>query len=172
MILFLFYSFGLITILSALAVICFSNPVYSGLCLVACFFSLGVIYILMNQEFFAVIQILIYAGAIMVLFLFIIMLLDLSSQQLGVTFSKLSILIACVVGFFIFKLGTILYNWKNFTVKKEYTLEKIEESGGIIEVIGELLYTHFLLPFEMISLLLFVAIIGAVLIAKKKYHPN
>lgn len=162
-----FYLFGTFAVTGALGVLFCRSPIYSAMSLVVSFFCLGGIYILLNAEFVAVIQILVYAGAILVLFLFVIMLLNVKSEgeKFKMTIPKMLAvgltmgLLAQVLGIF---MGDIKYGPKDI-----YTVEAITEEGSI-GVIGRLLYTEYVLPFEVISILLLVAVIGAVLIAKRR----
>lgn len=169
---FLFYLAAILIIASALAVVFSRNPVHGGLALVGGFFMMGVIYILINQEFFAMIQVLVYAGAIMVLFLFFIMLINMKNKIPGIQWKKHSILAAVFSLAFVFQAVTMIMQWTSKGMEKgAYTKELIYERGPL-DIISEALFTKYLLPFEVISLLLLVAVIGAVVIAKKKYQPE
>ncbi|MBF0278669.1 MAG: NADH-quinone oxidoreductase subunit J [SAR324 cluster bacterium] len=164
-----FYILGTVSVLSALGVLVCRSPVYSAMSLVCSFFCLGGIYILMNVEFVAVIQILVYAGAILVLFLFVIMLLNIVPTGESVRFN-LPVLIAfgIAVGLFAQISGLFLGDIQ-FGPKDVYTAEAISEEGSI-GLIGRLLYGEFVLPFEAISILLLVAVIGAVIIGKRRLN--
>jgi NADH-quinone oxidoreductase subunit J len=164
----LFYGLAAIMVVSSLMVILRKSPVHSALFLVLTFLCLAGVYLLLNAEFIAAVQVIVYAGAIMVLFLFVIMLLNLEREvasQSGHALQKfwamvLSIVLAISLGF--------IMTAKVFTgAKGTYTLEKVNEMGNS-ELIGRLLFTDFLLPFEITSVLLLAAIIGAIILAKKK----
>ena len=164
----LFYGLAAIMVVSSLMVILRKSPVHSALFLVLTFLCLAGVYLLLNAEFIAAVQVIVYAGAIMVLFLFVIMLLNLEievASQSGHSLQKfwamvLSIILAISLGF--------IMTAKVFTgAKGTYTLEKVNEMGNS-ELIGRLLFTDFLLPFEITSVLLLAAIIGAIILAKKK----
>ena len=164
-----FSIFAVVAVVSSLGVLFFRNPIYSALSLVFTFFCLGAIYILLNVEFVAVIQVLIYAGAILVLFLFVIMLLNITpeGESLRLNLPKLVALgitvglLFQIIGLF---LGTLQYGPNDV-----YTAEVVEEKGSI-GLIGELLYGEYVLPFEAVSILLLVAVIGAVVIAKRRLN--
>ena len=136
--------------------------------LVGSFFSLAAVYVMMQAEFVAVIQVLVYAGAIMVLFLFVLMLLSLRDE--GPSFIRWSVgkVLAVVIAFGIWaQLALVLGQYD-----PEALVPQIVSSGeevDSIKLIGQLLFTEYLLPFEAISLLLLVAVIGAVVIAKRRY---
>lgn len=164
----LFYGLTTVMILSALMVILRKNPVHSALFLVVTFFCLAGLYLLLNAEFIAAIQVIVYAGAIMVLFLFVIMLLNVEKEVAapsGHGFQKFWALVLCVVvAVSLISIMTI----NVFTGEKGiYSPEMVSEAGNS-EIIGRLLFTDFLLPFEITSILLLAAIIGAVILSKKK----
>ena len=161
---FLFYFVACLTIISALFVVLNRNPVYSAVMLVLCFFSIAILYLLLEAYFVAVLEIIIYAGAIMVLFLFVIMLLDLGREA---ALPKLKILDKALALFLvvIIFLGILtLTMWDGGDLHQ--TLNP--SSVGDITAVGKALFTDFLLPFEVASLLLLVALIGTVYLAKKR----
>lgn len=155
-----------ITILS-LIVITRRNPIHGVLWMLVLFIHLAVLYLTLNAEFLAAIQMIIYAGAILVLFLFVIMLLDVKEAVTEKRFvSKWPIALMIGTGlmlFFIF----VLRDVRVFTQLGPYSIERIQSEGNIM-TIGKVLYTDYLLPFEIASVVLLVAIIGAVVLAKKK----
>jgi NADH-quinone oxidoreductase subunit J len=164
----LFYSFAGIIVISSLMVIFKKNPVHSALFLILTFFCLAGIYLLLNAQLIAAVQVIVYAGAIMVLFLFVIMLLNLEREVAspgGHGLQKLSAIVLSIL--LAVSLGSIM-TAKFFTgIKGAYSPEKVNAIGNS-EVIGRLLFTDFLLPFEITSVLLLIAIIGAIILAKKE----
>ncbi len=167
----IFYIFSFFTVLSALGVLLLRNPTHCALSLVGTFFCLGVIYVMLNAEFVAVIQVLIYAGAIMVLFLFVLMLL--ASKEFE-KFSSRGFLSRVLAIFFslgiLVQVASIFFDGKLLLGPKgDYPIEAIEEVGSIA-IIGRLLFTDYILSFEIIAILLLVAVIGAVVIAKRKFQ--
>ena len=160
----LFYSVACLTIISALFVVLNRNPVYSAVMLVLCFFSIATLYLLLEAYFVAVLEIIIYAGAIMVLFLFVIMLLDLGREaalpKLKILDKALSLFLVVIIFLGIFTLTM----WDGGDLHQ--TLNP--SSVGDITAVGKALFTDFLLPFEVASLLLLVALIGTVYLAKKR----
>lgn len=161
---FLFYFVACLTIISALFVVLNRNPVYSAVMLVLCFFSIATLYLLLEAYFVAVLEIIIYAGAIMVLFLFVIMLLDLGREaalpKLKILDKALSLFLVVIIF-----LGILtLTMWAGGDLHQ--TLNP--SSVGDITAVGKALFTDFLLPFEVASLLLLVALIGTVYLAKRR----
>ena len=161
-----FYLVAFIALVSGLLVIRCQSPVNSALALVNTFFCLAVFYVMLHAPFMAAIQILVYAGAIMVLILFVIMLLNLGSEMRqrymhGVVWSSLASLLMLLVSVFFLKRGRVT------GVEGEVT-EYMIDSVGHTEMIGRTMFTEFLLPFEIASILLLVAIVGAVVLAKKE----
>ena len=167
----IFYIFAVLSVFGAIGVLFLKNPIHCALSLVSTFFCLGAIYVMLNAEFVAVIQVLIYAGAIMVLFLFVLMLL--SSKDTEMSLNKLNTrkILAGLLSLGIFFQIAFLFtgNELKLGAKGEYPIEVIEEIGSIA-LIGRLLFTDFILSFEIIAILLLVAVIGAVVIAKRKFH--
>ncbi len=163
-----FIVFAVIAIVSAVLMITHRNPVYSALFLILTFFSIAGFYFLLEAQFIAIVQIIVYAGAIMVLFLFVMMLLNLRREirtpigrpyqvALGSGFA----LLLLIQLFWITKAGL------NLRDVGEFSPEKINEIGSV-EVIGSQLFTKFLFPFEAASVLLLVGIIGAIILGRKK----
>ena len=167
----IFYIFAALSVFGALGVLLLKNPIHCALSLVGTFFCLGSIYVMLNAEFVAVIQVLIYAGAIMVLFLFVLMLL--SSKDTDMSSNKLTLgkILAVLLSLGIFFQIAFLFtgNELELGAKGEYPIEVVEEIGSI-SLIGRLLFTDYILSFEIIAILLLVAVIGAVVIAKRKFH--
>ena len=167
----IFYIFAALSVFGALGVLFLKNPIHCALSLVGTFFCLGSIYVMLNAEFVAVIQVLIYAGAIMVLFLFVLMLL--SSRDTEMSSNKWTVgkILAGLLSLGIFVQIAYLFtgNELKLGTKGEYPIEVVEEIGSIA-LIGRLLFTDYILSFEIIVILLLVAVIGAVVIAKRKFQ--
>ena len=164
-----FYLFAAVAVAGALGVLVCRSPVYSAMSLVCSFFCLGGIYVLLNAEFVAVIQILVYAGAILVLFLFVIMLLNIAPE--GESY-KLTIPLVIAFGIalgLLAQISGLFLSHIEYGPKDVYTVEAISEEGSI-GLIGRLLYGEYVLPFEAISILLLVAVIGAVIIGKRRLN--
>lgn len=163
-----FYILGFLAIGGALSVVLFRSPVYCALSLVGTFLCIAGIYILLNNEFVAAVQVLVYAGAIMVLFLFVIMLLNLRSDKSFKhvwTWPKL-VGIALAVGILVQLISIFHSPAAKLGPMGAYPPERVAEEGAV-EIIGQILFTDYVFPFEVISILLMVAVIGAVIIAKR-----
>jgi NADH-quinone oxidoreductase subunit J len=164
----LFYGFTAVMVVSSLLMVLGKNPVHSALFLVLTFFCLAGVYLLLNAQFIAAVQVIVYAGAIMVLFLFVIMLLNLEqevSSQSGHLLQKVSAVVLSLL--LAISLGSVMTSQVFTGQKGAYSIEKVNAVGNS-EVIGRLLFTDFLLPFEITSVLLLAAMVGAVILAKKK----
>ncbi len=164
MFLFLFYLFAAVAVVSAIIMISHKNPVYSALFLILTMFSIAGFYVLLNAPFIAAVHIVVYAGAVMVLFLFVIMLIDFrkdeTEKKKGLLLPFLGILLALVL---VVQLGIFLFSGFHNGVEST-AMVKV----GSTKAIGELLFTKYLFPFEVTSVLLLSAIIGSVLLAKQK----
>lgn len=162
----LFYILAVVSVVSAILVVTRRNPVTSALFLVLNFFTLGGLYLTLNAQLIAVIQILVYAGAIMVLFLFVIMLLNLGNiERLS---EKISIRKMFGIGLSAALLMVMIYIFGfSAAALPEGDLQRGVEIGTV-EYIGERLFTDYLFPFEITSVLLLAAMVGAVILAKKK----
>jgi NADH-quinone oxidoreductase subunit J len=155
-----------VALVAALATIAWRSPLRSAFSLIVCLFSLAGIFVTLLAHFLAAMQLLVYAGAIMVLFVFVIMLLDLSERAADVKLTLLPVLgvlaVLAVAGKFA------------KTVLSSHPLvggvpPSVPDSFGTIPGVADLLLGQFLLPFELISLLLLVAVVGAVVIARRRF---
>jgi NADH-quinone oxidoreductase subunit J len=159
--------FSALAVVSAIIMITRRNPIKSVLFLILNFFSVSVIYLLLRAQFIAIIQVIVYAGAIMVLFLFVIMLLNLQDETKlaeNITYKKLSAVLLSIMLFAVLAITTYFSFFKKFKV-----MDPGAEQIGTIEVIGRDLYTTFSFPFELVSFILLAAIVGAIVLAKKKF---
>lgn len=164
-----FYLFAAVAIAFALMVVLKKNPVSAAFSLVMVFFSFAGIYALQGAHLIAALQILVYAGAIMVLFVFVIMLLnadepyfDLSRTPALVRFGTAGLL-AVLFGFFVW----VFRNSPSTAPLGPYSPENVASAGGNTQVISELMFSEYILPFELTSVLLLGGIVGAVAIAKR-----
>ena len=157
---------GGLTIGSALMVIISKNPVKSVLFLVLTFFFISGNYILMNAQFIAAVNIIVYAGAIMVLFLFVLMLLNLSKENepKNSVFVKFAALVAGGILFIVF-----IAALKDGLVIAAATVDQ-SDNIGLVENLGQILFTKYVLPFEISSVLFIAAMVGAVLLGKREKH--
>jgi len=160
---YLFFLLSALTIISALYVVFSKNPMYSVLSLIVCFFTIAGHYILLNAQFLAIVHIIVYAGAIMVLFLFVVMLLNLNKETEPHKSKWIKVAAVITSGMLFLVLIASLRTADIGTFKlPEYN------SIGYIQNVGSKLFTDFLLPFEVSTILFMSAMIGAVLLAKKE----
>ena len=164
----LFWLFAIGTVAGAAGVIFFKNAVASAMSLVGTFFFLAGVYVLLWAHTIAALQVLVYAGAIMVLFLFVIMLLSLtdSGPTMSITPSRVAGGAAVVALF-----AALFLVFKKMPA--DTSLAWASDAGrlnqfGTVQHLGEIMYTQWLFPFEAVSLLLLVAILGAVVVAKPR----
>ena len=155
-----------VAVLSSILVITCRNPINSALSLIMTFFCLATLYVTLDAPFMAAVQVIVYAGAIMVLIVFVIMLLNVRTESAkkythAVLFSSvLAVLTLFEIFYFL--------NRSSLTGQKGAMDSAMVNQIGHTELIGKAMYSEFLLPFEITSILLLVAIIGAVILAKKK----
>jgi NADH-quinone oxidoreductase subunit J len=156
-----------VILLCALKVITSRNPVHSALFMLPLFFHVAGIFVLLNAEFVAAVQILVYAGAILVLFLFVIMLLNIKGEEEGRIFQA-SWPVAVPLGFTLAGIFMImLLRSETRGIHGDYTITAINAIGNS-EAVGRVLYTDFLFPFELASVILLVAMVGAIVLASKR----
>ena len=164
----LFFLFAGLAIASAISMVYHKNPLYSAISLVGVFISLSCIYVTLAAPFIAAVQILIYAGAIMVLVVFVIMLLNLDEDK---PLSRLRYLYALGGG-----LGVILLAQTFFIFYAVMRAPNIPAdqtmSAGKTLTIGQAMYTEYLLPVEIVGVLLLMAIIGSVILARRFSQPH
>lgn len=166
---FFFFLFSAGILIFGIFVILMRNPLYSALFMILCFFFTAGLYALLAAHLLMAIQILVYAGAVMVLFVFVIMLLNLKKEELAEGKITITKIIGALVLIFIFiKLYLALRIKGGEAFSQDLSLPQFTDFGSITKV-GHLLLKDFLIPFELASILLLVAIIGAVIIAKKRF---
>jgi len=163
-ILIIFYVLAAITLSTAFLTIYSRNPIHSAIYLVICFFSIAGHYLLFNAQFLAIVHIIVYSGAIMVLFLFTIMLMNLNRED-EVHKPRITRLGAIVV-FCLMSLVLIAIFVNSKPIVGEY--DTSGEDFQSIKVLGKVLLNEYMVPFEFASILLLVAMIGTVLLSKKE----
>ena len=159
----LFYFVAFLSIFFALLVIFAKNPVHSVLYLIVTFFTFTIHYILLNAQFLAIVNFIVYMGAIMVLFLFVLMLLNLNEGSIG-SKSNLIKIIGVIAGMCL--IITLVGSARVLNASEPLVLQT--QDLGLVKNLGKVLFSKFLLPFEVSSILLLSAMVGAVLLAKKE----
>jgi NADH-quinone oxidoreductase subunit J len=159
----LFALFAVFTLGSAVMVILSRSAITSAMSLVSTFFFLAGLYVLLLAHTIAVLQVLVYAGAIMVLFLFVIMLLSLTDKEPGDPFSLGRLVGGLSAVAVLAFLGMAIFRYQASSGAAMPAPE-----FGTLKLLGQALYTQYLLPFEAVSLLLLAAIVGAVVVAKPR----
>ncbi|GBC95139.1 NADH-quinone oxidoreductase subunit J [bacterium HR16] len=158
----LFITMALVIVVTSIGVVAVRNPVRSALNLVANFFALAVLYLFLYAQFVAAVQIIVYAGAIMVLFLFTIMLLNLGSPselsergdlKRPVTWGLALLFVIVLAGGIFVRLGEA---------------QPTADDLGTVQMVGKFLFTDWVYPFELTSILLLIAIVGAIVMAKRR----
>ena len=166
-----FYLFAFFAVLAALGMIVLRNPVHSALSLAVVFIALAAMYVLLSAPFIAVAQVMIYAGAILILFVFVIMLLSPGTDQGGGVLKSQRGLATLFGAALAVELVVVLAAAALPGARGEFTPERIAQDGNV-QAVGKLLFTDFLLPFEITSILLLVAIVGVVVMAKRQSRNN
>jgi NADH-quinone oxidoreductase subunit J len=167
MISFIFYFFSLILVVAAFRVITVRNPVHAALFLVLAFFSSAAIWLLLHAEFLAIALVLVYVGAVMVLFLFVVMMIDINLVPSREGFTRYAP-VGALVGFLIFiEMWLVLRFWSN-------TPQPIETATDIsnTKALGQVLYTTYVYPFEIAAAILLVAMIAAIALTMRPRRQN
>jgi NADH-quinone oxidoreductase subunit J len=168
LVLILFILFAAVAAVSGILMITRSSPIIAALFLILNFGSLAGLYLLLNAQFIAVVQVIVYAGAIMVLFLFVIMLLRPEHESIVAKIIGIKIFSYAVATLVFIQLAyLIFFSHPGSSIKPDVAASI---NAGTVETIGRELYTNYVLPFEAAGFLLLAATIGAVVLAKKKFE--
>ncbi len=165
--------FGMLTLIAALGVVMSHNPVVSAMALMATLFTTGTLYFGMGSFFVGAVQILIYAGAVSVLFVFIVMLLDMRPLKLSIPGRKATNILSILTGIFLFfslTLG-ILQGTLQSTVSSPDVAESVGESMGAKTIALQFL-SKYMLPFQVTGLMILAAVIGVILLGRPKKNPS
>src|SRR5262245_13677846 len=163
----LFYSFAAIAVVSAILVITQKNVVHSAAFLGATLFAVAGIFLTLHAEFLAGVQVIVYVGGILVLFVFVIMLIAVERTAHERQYNRQRLIALVTSGILIGEIGYALYQGKDSFVLPAAAASACSAVAGNSEQVGRALYTSYLRPFEIASILLLVAIVGAVVLAKK-----
>lgn len=161
---FLFLIFAAIAVVCAINLVVQTHPISSALSLVGVMASLAVLYLMLGAEFIAAAQMIVYAGAIMVLFVFVIMVLNAGGERLTKRSAYVKIFAIPLMAIF---LGLIAFVIQGALPSGEIVKFGAFTRGGPVDV-GRALFTQYLLPFEVVSVLILIALIGAIVLARKE----
>ncbi|HSH69093.1 MAG TPA: NADH-quinone oxidoreductase subunit J [Deferrisomatales bacterium] len=163
----LFFLFGGLAVAAAVGVLVCRNPLHSAMCMIGTMVSLAAIYLLHHAEFIFVIQIMVYAGAVMMLVVFVIMLLDLEKEERTSLVLTPGKFVALALGGLLAVLLLLPLTVRMTGVSGDMTVDALVAQGSV-EFLADKLFSQYLLPFEVASVLLLVGLVGAVTLAKKK----
>ena len=164
---FVFYAISFILLFSGLMVVTVKNPVKAALFLVLCFFSGAALWLLLEAEFLALSLVLVYVGAVMVLFLFVVMMLDINIAEMREGFTEYLPIGGIVAVLMMLELGMILTSRKTGLAAASHPVVHGADYSNTAEI-GKVLYTDYVYPFEIASVLLVVAIVAAIALTMRK----
>jgi NADH-quinone oxidoreductase subunit J len=163
---FLFYAFATVLLASAVGVITVRNPVYAALYLILAFVTSAVLWLLLEAEFLAVVLVLVYVGAVMVLFLFVVMMLDINTETLREGLLRYAPVGAIVAGVIVLELAYVIW-FRSDGLPVDVQLVPRDPLYSSTEQLGQVLYTQYLYPFELAAMLLLLAIVAAILLTMR-----
>jgi len=163
---FFFWLFALITVFAALRVVTARNPVHAALFLVLTFCSAAAIWLLLKAEFLAITLVLVYVGAVMVLFLFVVMMLDINVDRMRQGFWKNLPVAAFVGAVVVLELAAVL--WLQFGTTRAADAPRLPADYDNTRALGALLYTEYVYPFEIAAVILLVAIVAAIALTLRR----
>jgi NADH-quinone oxidoreductase subunit J len=163
----LFWIFASILAISALAMITVRNPVHSALLLVLCFFTSAAIWLLLEAEFLAVVLILVYVGAVMVLFLFVVMMLDINVEEVRARVTRYALFGGIVAGVVVFEIVSVVWT-RSLGLDVTTGAQAQPANYSNTAELGKLLYTDYVYPFELAAVLLLIAIVAAISLTMRK----
>jgi NADH-quinone oxidoreductase subunit J len=165
----LFYAFAAVLVVAALGVITARNPVHAALFLVFAFFNSAILWLLMEAEFLAIVLVLVYVGAVMVLFLFVVMMLDVNIAQLREGFTRYAPLGALIAVIVVVEIASVVYVRSLGGVNPEPApVVAVADDYSNTRALGELLYTKYLYAFELAAVVLLVAIVAAITLTTRR----
>lgn len=163
----IFYAFGGVLLAAALGVILSRNPVYSALCLVLAFFTSAVLWILLEAEFLGIVLVLVYVGAVMVLFLFVVMMLDINVEKLKGSLAQYGPFGLVIAALMAAQIGYVVW-YRSFGDSDLAIPAGLPEGVSNTEQLGAVLYTEYVYPFELAAVILLVAIVAAIMLTMRK----
>jgi NADH-quinone oxidoreductase subunit J len=163
----LFWIFASILVISALAMITVRNPVHSAMLLVLCFFTSAAIWLLIEAEFLAVVLVLVYVGAVMVLFLFVVMMLDINVEEVRARVTRYALLGGVVAGVVVFEIVSVVWT-RSLGLDVTTGAQPQPANYSNTAELGKVLYTDYVYPFELAAVLLLIAIVAAISLTMRK----
>ena len=162
-----FYLLAAVAVVTALGVVVAPNPVHSGIFLVLCFVNVAAIFVMLGAEFLAVIQIIVYTGAVLVLLLFVLMLVDPEKLPLLYQARPLQRYVSLLLGVvLLLEVGAAIITRPALQMIGPDTAESVAAVGGNVQAVGRVVFSDYILAFEITSLVLSVGVIGAVVIGR------
>lgn len=159
-----FLLFAILAVGSAIAVVSLRNPVHSVISLMICFLQMAAIFVMLRSPFLAVVQVFVYVGAVLVLFLFVIMMLDIRKAGMERFVSGGHFWVIVLLGVLIIEMVLIVSRSRLASI----TVASVTRLDGSVKEVGEALFTKYILPFEIVSLILLVALLGAIVMGRKE----
>jgi len=163
----LFWIFASVLAIAALGMITVRNPVHSALLLVLCFFTSAAIWLLIEAEFLAVVLILVYVGAVMVLFLFVVMMLDINVEEVRARVTRYALFGGVVAGVVVFEIVSVVWT-RSLGLDVTTGAQAQPATYSNTAELGALLYTQYVYPFELAAVLLLIAIVAAISLTMRK----
>ena len=163
----LFWVFASVLAISALAMITVRNPVHAALLLVLCFFTSASIWLLIEAEFLAVVLILVYVGAVMVLFLFVVMMLDINIEEVRARVTRYALFGGVVAGVVVFEIVSVVWT-RSLGIDVTVGAQPLPVNYSNTAELGKLLYTQYVYAFELAAVLLLIAIVAAISLTMRK----
>ena len=163
----LFWVFASILTVSALAMILVKNPVHAAMLLMLCFFTSASIWLLIEAEFLAVVLILVYVGAVMVLFLFVVMMLDINIEAMRARVTRYAVAGGIVAGIVVFEIVSVVWT-RSMGIDVTNGAQMKPPGYSNTAELGKMLYTDYVYPFELAAVLLLIAIVAAISLTMRK----
>ncbi|MEL7024712.1 MAG: NADH-quinone oxidoreductase subunit J [Pseudomonadota bacterium] len=163
----MFYTFAAVLVGAAIGVVASRNPVHAVMFLVLSFFNSAVLWLLLEAEFLAIALVLVYVGAVMVLFLFVVMMLDINTEVLRDGFARYTPVGLVVALIMIVELGQVIW-MRSFGIATMVDAPPLPENYSNTRALGEVLYTEHVFAFEMASVILLLAIVAAITLTMRK----
>ena len=163
----LFWFFASVLVVSALGVIMVKNPVHAAMLLVLCFFTSANIWLLIEAEFLAVVLVLVYVGAVMVLFLFVVMMLDINVEAMRARVTRYAVAGGIVAGVVVFEIVSVVWT-RSMGMDVTNGAQMKPPGYSNTAELGKMLYTDYVYPFELAAVLLLIAIVAAISLTMRK----